>query len=92
MFSHCCRCFALRQPARFFSMNSTAHSRKVRPFATASSLRLPLGFLGVERVYPIVPLLAVRCRLPARFCERDIGVGSKPHVAALAVELEPEHP
>jgi transposase len=32
---HCCRCLELRQPARFFSMNSTAHSRKLRSLATA---------------------------------------------------------
>lgn len=28
------RCLALRQPARFFFMYSTAHSRKVRPLAS----------------------------------------------------------
>jgi hypothetical protein len=56
------------------------------------SLRLQLGPLGVERIDPIKALLAVICRPSACFRERDIGVRAKPHVAALAVKLEPEHP
>jgi len=61
-------------------------------FRGGEALRRPLSDLCVERVYPIVTLPAVRCGLHARLGERDIGVGSKPHVAALAVELEAEDP
>ena len=63
----------------------------MRPF-DGNPLRLALSRLGVERVYPIMTLLAMSYRLCARLSERNIGEGSKPHVASFAVELEPEHP
>src|SRR5712691_10223885 len=56
------------------------------------SLRLSLSRLSVERIDALVSLLPMLRRLRACLGERDIGEGSKPHVAPLAVELEPENP
>jgi hypothetical protein len=55
-------------------------------------LRVSVGFLGVERVYPVVTLLPVIGRPSTRFREGNIGVGAESHIAALAVDLESEHP
>jgi hypothetical protein len=55
-------------------------------------LRLPQGRLRIEGVHTLVLLPPVRCGLLSRLGERNVGEGSEPHIAALAVELKSKGP
>src|SRR5438477_6260875 len=61
-------------------------------FGEREPLRPPLSRLSIERVYAIMPLLAMLQRLRARLAEPDLGERTQAHVAALSVELKPEDP
>src|SRR6185436_11529987 len=61
-------------------------------FRVSETLRLPLGALGGKRIGALAALRPVRSGPFPGPGERDIQVGTEPHVAALALDLEPEHP
>src|SRR5215469_13226499 len=80
-------------PANFVTADEfLGHPAESSALGGGKPMCLPFSRPCGERVYPIVALLSMRQRLCARFCKRDIGIGSEPHIAAFAIKLKPEDP